>query len=124
MWKAAWRWCLVCVGLAAAAPVAVKAETVFYSCDITRAIVATGKTSSTRRLMVQIELDEIDGQLKFGDQARWGPTQIDVLRPDRIHGSTGPLQFTLDRKSGRLSRYLGGGGRSLLDTGFCVVEKG
>jgi hypothetical protein len=102
----------------------VRAESAFYSCDITRLIVATGKTSSTRRLMLQIELDDNNGHLKFDDESRWGPTQIDVLKPDRIQGSNGPLQFSLDRRSGQLSRYLGGGGRWLLDTGFCVLEKG
>ena len=115
---------LVVVMLAIALPLEVKADTAFYACDIARSIVATGKTSSTRRFMLQIELDETNGHLKFGDEARWGPSQIDVLKPDRIQGSNGPLQFDLDRRTGRLSRYLGGGGRSLLDTGFCVLEKG
>ena len=110
--------------LVIAAPCEVRAETAFYACEIARSIVATGKTSSTRRFMLQLELDETNGQLRFGDEARWGPTHIDVLKPDRIQGSNGPLQFNLDRRSGRLSRYLGGGGRQLLDTGFCVREKG
>ena len=124
MSRAAWRACLIVVGLAAAAPGEAGAEAVFYACDITRLIVATGKTSSTRRFMLQIELDERYGQLKFNDGARWGPAQVDVLKPESIQGSLGPLQFNLDRKTGRLSRYLGGGGRSLLDTGLCIAEKG
>ena len=119
VWKAAGRCGLICVWLAAAAPPDVRAATVLYSCEVTRLIVASGKTSSTRHLTVQIELNENDSRLKFDDETRWGPTEIDVLNAHRIAGSSGPLQFSLDRRSGRLSRYLGGGGRSLLDTGLC-----
>ena len=74
--------------------------------------------------MLEVELDDKQDRLRFDDEALWGPSQIDVLRPDRISGSNGPLQFSLDRRSGRLTRSLGGGGRQLLDTGVCTVKKG
>ena len=124
MWENSRQWCLLLIWLFLAGTIEARAEPIFWSCDITRLIVATGKTSSTRRFMLQVELDDKQGRLRFDDEARWGPLQIDLLGPDRISGSIGPLQFSLDRKSGRLTRSLGGGGRQLLDTGFCTVEKG
>lgn len=116
--------CLLLIWLSLAGTFEARAETIVWSCDITRLIVATGKTSSTRRFLLQVELDDKQGRLKFDDEARWGALQIDVLGPDRIRGSNGPLQFSLDRRSGRLTRSLGGGGRQLLDTGVCSIEKG
>ena len=118
-----WRMSAVFMVTAAFAPSQAGAQSISYVCEIVRSIVSTAKTSSTRRLNLRIELDTESAKLRFDDESRFGSTQIDVLNDDRIQGSNGPLHFTLDRRTGRLVRSLGGGGRSLLDTGFCTVEK-
>jgi hypothetical protein len=104
-------------------PCSAAADDIHFSCEIKRLITANDATSSTRRLVVKIRFNEELGELRFDDESVWGAAQIERLTDNQIDGVAGPLYFQLHRKSGRLVRTMGGGGRSLIDTGQCAIEK-